>query len=162
MMQPYNYMGTPLVKYFGITHHAVFLDGHFRGYNHIIKVEYITNNNETIHVPILRDNGMTDDMVSGIIWRNISFNVVTPRVEKQKFEKGIVPYLAYFSNKQPQKLPDGKFVFYVKEIDIPQDWEKDFLQKQMAKPWIKAGEYKNDIFLWTKEMEAIFESEMQL
>lgn len=159
--KPYEIVKTPLKKYFGLTHHTIFLDEHFRGYNHIVKVEYVTNNNELIHVPILRDNGMTDDMVSGIIWRNISFNVVTPKIEKQKLEKGIVPYLAYFSNKQPQKLPDGKFVFYVKEIDIPQQWEKDFLKKQMAKPWTKAGEYVGRGFLWTEEMEALFESEMK-
>ena len=33
----------PLKKYFGITEHPVFMDDHFQGYNHIIKVEVLVN-----------------------------------------------------------------------------------------------------------------------
>ena len=37
----------------------------------------------------------------------------------------------------------------VKKIDSPKNWEKDFLNKQIAKPWIDGGyiEWKDNTFV---------------
>ncbi len=79
------------------------------------------------------------------------------------FEKGIVPYLNYFKINNALDLTGGKFVFFVKEIEIPNDWEKDFLKRQMKKSWVKAGEYiptgENMGFSWTDKMIGIFDAE---
>jgi hypothetical protein len=107
---------------------------------------------------------MVDDLVSGAIWCNISFNAISPILAKEKLEKWLPRYFQYFKvNINKEQLPSGKFFIYVKEIETSKDWEKDFLRRQMEKPWIKAGELtqerESNIFTWTEEMEKIFEEE---
>lgn len=157
---PYKESRWFLTKYLGITHHTVFLDSHFEGFNHIFKVTYAANHKEKI-IPIIDDNGMPAEYTSGGIWRDISFNVITQNIEKDKMEKGILPYLKYYINEN--KIVNGEFEFYVKEIEIPNKWEKDFLEKQIAKPWYKVGRCKivNDSvsFSWNSRMSEIFQNE---
>ncbi len=61
------------------------------------------------------------------------------------------------------KYNSDEFNFYVKEIEIPNDWEKDFLHKQMAKPWIKVGTCKivkdSATFYWNDKMQVILKNE---
>lgn len=161
--KPYTFFKSPLVKYFGITHHPVFMDGHFDNYNHIILTVYEGDNGYREVVPLLMDNGMAGELVNGAFWVNYTFRVSSPFFRKELFEPGVVPYLEYFKVKNKKALPEGRFVFYVKEIEIPKDWKYDFLKEQMAKPWVKAGEYmhkgESKGFVWLPNMEEIFENE---
>ncbi|MFT3795389.1 DCC1-like thiol-disulfide oxidoreductase family protein [Flavobacterium sp.] len=151
-----------LRKYFGIGRHAVFLDFHFKGYNHIFKIVYV-NGDQKILVPIVDENGMPSDYVSGSTWRNISFNVVNTVVRQENLETGIKPYLTFFLLDQKLDTQNAHFEFYVKEVEVPTQWEKDFLHKQIAKPWKKAGQC--DIskagthFEWNAMMQQILANE---
>lgn len=157
---PYQNSQWVLKKYLGITSHTVFLNEHFEGFNHIFKITYFVNNKEK-EVPILDNDGMPAEYVSGSIWRNISFNVVTQKIEKEKFEKGILPYLKYYCKDNDISL--GDFNFYVKEIQIPDKWEKDFLIKQIRQPWQKVGKCKivkdSLDFYWNQRMSNILNDE---
>jgi predicted DCC family thiol-disulfide oxidoreductase YuxK len=159
---PYKKTRWMLVKYFGITRHTVFLNSHFEGFNHIFKIVYVDANGRK-NVPILDDNGMPSDYVSGIIWRNISFNVITTTIEREKIQDGILPYLKYYKAKEVTGGSNGKFEFYVKEISIPQNWQKDFLKQQIQKPWVKVGdcflENKSVFFQWNNSMQQILKIE---
>lgn len=162
-MKPYEFFSLPLVKYYGITQHPVFMDGHFGGYNHIIKTEFHTFDGKVFLVPIINENGTAGNYIHGAFWVNYTFRVSAPLLNKIKFESGIIPYLNYFALNKPTLLPKGKYVFYIKEIEIPNDWKKDFLKIQMEKPWIRVGEFEkdgtNNIFTWTEQMQQIFEEE---
>lgn len=151
-----------LVKYFGIGRHGVFLDYHFKGYNHIFKLVY-TDGQKRVLVPILDENGMPADYVSGSIWRNISFNVIGTGIRQKNLESGMVPYLIFFLRDHKFDTRHARFELYVKQIEIPQQWEKDFLRRQMAKPWKPAGNaaLENGAvnYRWTPAMKAIFEQE---
>lgn len=157
---PYEKSKWILSKYFGITNHGVFLDQHFNGFNHILKVVSIKDDKRT-EVPILNENGMPGEYDFGTLWCNISFKVITPNVEKDKIQKGITPYLKYYN--EVNKFASNEFEFYIKEIETPQEWQKDFLKKQIAKPWVKVGNCMiskdSTIFNWNGRMEEIFKKE---
>jgi len=147
----------PLKKYFGITEHPVFMDDHFQGYNHIIKVE-VLKNGKYKNIGLLDENGMVDKHPRGALWVNYTWRVVNPKLEKERLEKGLTKYIAIDRNKE-------QIVHYrisVKEIEIPRNWEKDFLRKQIKKPWEIAGYYTyEEGYNWTTRMNDIFLEEAQ-
>jgi len=157
---PYRNSEWFLKKYLGVTQHTVFLNEHFNGFNHIFKVMYVGDQKEK-RVPILNNDGMPDEYISGGLWRDISFNVITTNIQKGKFQKGIVSYLKYYI--KDNKLSNPKFEFYVKEIETPDKWQKDFFKIQIAKPWIKVGSCEitkdSTAFFWNEKMHAILKSE---
>ncbi|MCE3280307.1 MAG: hypothetical protein K0S44_2498 [Bacteroidetes bacterium] len=125
--------------FMGITNHPVFMDSHFKGYNHILKITY-TDNNKEITLPIINDQGMPGEYVRGAFWVNFTFRVNSPVFRSDKFDKGIKPYLLHWLFKNKKDLSKSyDFKIYVKEIVIPDDWEENFLNKQIAKPWKEGG-----------------------
>jgi len=157
---PYENSKWFLKKYLGVTQHTVFLDEHFKGFNHIFKVVYVGGQKEEI-IPIVNDSGMSSGYNSGSIWCNVSFKVITTNIEKDKIQKGIIPYLKYYINEN--KLKHSEFEFYVKEIETPNEWQKDFLKKQITKPWIKVGNCTiakdSTTFYWNDRMQEILKNE---
>ena len=149
---------------FGIRYHAVFVDGHFRNFNHIVKIQYHTDKGDAL-LPLINDDGMCIGWTSGIIWRNFAFNVLTSRVAKNKIENNVVPYLKFYIGENRLKGNHFQFDFYVKEIDSPHKWEKNFLHRQMAKPWVKAGscflDGKKVSFEWNQTAEDLFKKEAE-
>ena len=158
-------IGLTLKKTIGVARHGVFLDYHFKGYNHIFKIVYVDQNGTKTVLPIIDENGMPGDYTSGVIWRHITFNVVTTHISKIKIENEIVPYLKHYFKAQGINGANADFEFFIKTIDTPVNWEKDFLHRQMAKPWVKVGdchfEQKIALFEWNDTMNALVASEMQ-
>ena len=74
---------------------------------------------------------------------------------------GVRDFTAFWSNKSMKiDLSDAKFLIKVKKIDGLKDWqwEKDFLNKQIAKPWIDGGyvEWKDKKFIsHIKDIESL-------
>ncbi|NMH29523.1 DCC1-like thiol-disulfide oxidoreductase family protein [Flavobacterium silvaticum] len=150
-------------KYLGLTRHTVFLDFHFEGYNHEIKVMYVSQDGKEILVPVINEDGTPGDYSMGPTWRNISFDVISQVLKPAKFETRIKPYLLYFLDEHGINADGAKFRYYIKELDTPKLWEKDFLHKQMEKPWVPAGEStfekKTAVFTWNAHMQQVFENE---
>lgn len=150
-------------KFLGLTHHPVFMyDHHFDGYNHIFKIEAITNNGEKTIVPLLDEDGLVkNSYANGALWVNYTFRINNRNFDLEKFKNGIVPYLKYYQ--KTNNKPIVEYTFYVKKIVTQENWEKDFLKKQIAKPWIKAGTCKivkdSAAFYWNDKMQAILKSE---
>ena len=93
----------------------------------------------------------------------LPFNVITTNLNKDKVEKGIIPYLKFYLEQNNIKVKNNKFDFYIKEIEIPTKWEHNFLRKQMAKPWFKVGSCSlnenSTSFEWNEKMKEILLSE---
>ncbi len=146
----------------GISHHGVFLDGHFNRYNQIIKTEYCSNGTCKI-VPLINDKGMPVELLRGSTWCNFNFGVVTSKINQKIFEKGIIPYLEFYKDHCLLKIHGANhFIFYVKNIEIPKKWQRNFLRKQINKPWEKVGEYSldTDSFNWNNKMKDIYKNEL--
>ena len=158
---PYNSTNYFFKKYFGVTKHDVFLDFHFEDFNHILRVEALTNDNKILDLPIINKNGNPYGINNGVVWRNVSFNMVTPLIEKSKIEVESVRYFSYFQKNNNFKIK--KYRFFIKTIDNPDAWQKDFLKEQMNKPWQEVGEAlveeETFLFKWNEQMEQILVDE---
>ena len=127
-------------RLFGITHHAVFMDGHFDDYNHVIGVTYqepISNNE--IWLPITNEQGMPGKYLLGFNWVRWTFRANGPNVDQDKLAKGIMEFTAFWAHKNDVSLDDATFNVKVKKIRIPEQWEKDYYKKSINAPWIEAG-----------------------
>lgn len=144
-------------KVVGIYKHGLFLDFHFFGIKHAFKVMYVDADGKTL-VPIFDDNGMPSDYLSGGLWTNI-FRVLgdmTPETMRE-----INPFLIHFLHTEKPGSTTGKFEIYMRNTTIPLHWQKDFLHKEMAKPWTKTGECtvsgSTVNFEWNQAMQPFFD-----
>lgn len=160
---PYEKSKRLYQEFFGLTHHPVFMfKNHFEGYKVIFKIESVDICGNKKLVPLLDENGMcTNSYANGCLWVNTTFRVNGPNFEILTYVKGIIPYLKYFKTKN--SIKPIKYIFYAKEIQPREEWQKDFLKNQIAKPWQEVGEavVKKNIFVfkWNEQMEQILVDE---
>jgi hypothetical protein len=124
--------------YFGITNHPVFMDYHFKGYNHIVAVVYKGPNGEEF-LPIVKENGQPGEYQLGPVFINWTFRVNNAIADTTQLSQGILRYTAFWAREKHFNLNDLHFEIRVKKIDEYHNWEKDFLRRQLEKPWLPAG-----------------------
>ncbi len=153
-----------LKNYLGITYHPVFLESHFRDYNHILKITFFDGSKEHL-VPLLNEKGMPGEYLKGEIWSNFTFSVISPLLCKSVMEKGLDPYLKLYLSDKKINASNVDFNFYIKEIETAHHWEKDFLQRQIDKPWKYAGSCKLTGFTfnyyWNDSTKLLFTNEIK-
>ncbi len=135
---------------FGITSHPVFSESiHFKGYKHIVAVVYVDKDGKRTWLPIINQKGMPDKYIYGSNWVNWTFRVNGIHATKETLNAGIQRYSAFWAAKNGVSLMDAHFEIMVKKIDNPNGWERDFLTKQIAKPWVNGGfvDWKNNQFV---------------
>jgi len=125
-------------QYLGITKHALFMDYHFSGYNHIVAVTYKKDGKE-IFLPLIDENGMPGDYISGSTWAKLSFRTNGPYVNQNVLAAGLRDFTAFWAKKNNVSLDNTTFNIKVKKVRVPTGWERDFLKKAMKNPWIEAG-----------------------
>ncbi len=135
-------------EFFGITGHGVFMDAHFEGYNHIIKVIYQDPNGKDRLLPITDEEGNPSEYIRGFNWVKYTFRVNGPKVYRSTLNKGVRDFTAFWAYQNGISLENATFRIEYKKIEEPKEWTKDFLEKQIAKPWLDGGyvEWKNEKF----------------
>lgn len=123
----------------GITAHPVFMDSHFNGYNHIIGVEAETATGNRIWLPIIKKNGFPDTYLYSFNWVKWTFRVDAPKINQEELKQGIRDFAIFWAIKNGHHPDSLKFRIYVKRCEIPLQWERNFLKKQMEKPWKEVG-----------------------
>lgn len=144
--------------------HTVFLNDHFYNYTHIYKVTFINKKNKEELVPLIDNFGMPTNYNISQNWSYFTFGIAYSILEfhtnKSKFENGLMLYIMYYLKER--KIIENKSIFklYIKDIDQPKKWEKNFLRKQIQKPWQDAGicEIENGQanYFWNKKMDSVF------
>ena len=148
-------------KILGSTAHGVFIDGHYIGYNHIIAIVYLDKQGKEIWLPIIDKNGQPSYYNYGTNWRKMSFSTNNGNINMKNLNSGVRDFTAFWAKKSMKlDLSDAKFLIKVKKIDSLKNWEwqKDFLNKQIAKPWIDGGfvEWKDNQFIsHIKDIESL-------
>lgn len=134
-------IGTQTKIFFGITPHNVFVDAHFIGYSHVISIVYIDKKGNEFWLPIIDKNGQPSYYNYGTNWRKMSFDTNGPNIKSNSLDSGVRDFTAFWAQKNNVDLKEAKFLIKVKRLDSLKDWswEKDFLNKQIAKPWIDGG-----------------------
>jgi predicted DCC family thiol-disulfide oxidoreductase YuxK len=129
-------------QFFGITNHPVFMDFHFKGYNHIIRVDYVEGDKHIV-LPIINEKGMASDYIVNFNWVKWTFRVNNAKINQVNLHNGIRDFSAFWLHQEFSKVKLDKayrFKIYCKKIDSPNGFEDDFLNRQIAKPWIEVGE----------------------
>lgn len=125
--------------FFGIANHPVFMDFHFKGYNHIIAI--VNKSDNHVHfLPIINENGQPGSYLQGATYVNWTFRVVSADIDSAKLNSGILRYTAFWAGQHKLPLNDLKFEIVVKKIDDYNDWENNYLRNQIEHPWQLAGE----------------------
>jgi predicted DCC family thiol-disulfide oxidoreductase YuxK len=144
----------------GTTCHPVFTDVvHFNRYNHDIAVVYINSiSRQENWLPIVNKKGMPDWYNYGCNWVNWTFRVNGRNIDQEQLIKGVERYTAFWAYKNNISLNKAKFKIKVKKIDTPNGWEKNYLNKQIAKPWLDGGYVlwqNNKMSTFIKDIESI-------
>lgn len=125
--------------WFGITQHGVFMDWHFYRYNHSIGVVFIDENSHQVWLPLTEEDGKPGDYLIGHNWVKYTFRVNAPTIDQDILTDGLRDFTAFWAHKNGVDLDDARFLIKVKKNEQPTGWEKDFLHRQLANPWIDAG-----------------------
>jgi len=125
-------------RYFGIARHALFMEYHFIGYNHIVAVTHIKDGKE-IFLPLTDPNGMPGGYITGSTWAKLAFRANSPRVDQNRLAAGLRDFTAFWAKKNNVSLDNATFNVRVKKVRIPTDWERDYLKKAMKNPWLDGG-----------------------
>jgi predicted DCC family thiol-disulfide oxidoreductase YuxK len=128
--------------YFGITKHGLFVDSHFRGYNHIIAVTYIDKKGNEVFLPFIDEDGNPGNYLLGPTWAKWTFRLNNPRINMGKMVNGLEQFIAFWAKKNHINLKRGKsrkFNIRVKKIEIVNQWEKGFKKRMENRPWLDGG-----------------------
>lgn len=143
---------------FGITRHAVFMDEHFEDYNHILAVEAAFQDGSTQWLPIINKDGTAGWYDYSFLWVKWTFRVMDNHVDQALLEKGIRDFSTFWTIKNGYELDEVVFNIYVKRVEYPKEWERDFMKRQKMKPWKLVGEgywHGSDFILKIPEIETI-------
>ena len=134
--------------FLGVTSHPVFMDAHFKNYNHIIAIQAVLDNGKEVWLPIIGKKGMPVNYIYSFNWVKWTWRVNNPTINKRNLSKGVRDFTAFWAHKNGYDLNDIRFNLKVKKTEIPRHWEKDFLQKQLNNPWLSGGyvTWKNEKF----------------
>jgi predicted DCC family thiol-disulfide oxidoreductase YuxK len=138
-----NYFAREISKkskvFFGITHHAVFMDAHFSDYNHTVAVIYKAPDGSEIWLPIADPDGTPGDYLLGANWVKWTFRANSPLINQNVLSNSIRDFTAFWAYKRGVNLDNAEFIIKVKKNRDPVAWEYDFLHKQLANPWLDGG-----------------------
>ncbi|MES2762435.1 MAG: DCC1-like thiol-disulfide oxidoreductase family protein [Bacteroidota bacterium] len=124
----------------GITHHSLFMKTHFDEYEHIISVSYCNKKSGLQRLPIMDEHGMPGSYLYGFNWAKWTFRTNSPKIDSVKLSSGIRSFTAFWAQKNNVSLLNDSFIVFVKKVQIPTGWQRDFLRTQLSKStWIDAG-----------------------
>jgi predicted DCC family thiol-disulfide oxidoreductase YuxK len=134
---------------FGVTRHGVFMDEHFDGYNHIVGIEATIHDGSKIWLPIINKNGTAGWYDYSFNWVKWTFRVVDNHIQSRKLDLGIRDFATFWAVNNGHDLQVVKFNIFVRSLEIPTEWEEDFLKKQKAKKWKMIGQayWQGDQFI---------------
>jgi predicted DCC family thiol-disulfide oxidoreductase YuxK len=139
---------TPFSKVFlGITHHGLFTDSHFNGYNHTIAITYKPSAGKEKWLPVFDQDGTPGNYLFGPLWAKWTFRVNAPLVNQKRLTDGVRDFTAFWAYKNHISLKNAVFEIRVKKNIEPKKWEYDFLNKQLKNPWLNGGKV-----VWTDEV----------
>jgi predicted DCC family thiol-disulfide oxidoreductase YuxK len=138
-----------LTRYFGMQEYAIFTDWAYYNYNQVFFIELEEADGKKSPIPIFNTSGMPTNFTTGFIWNRI-FAITKTAKNTEDLEK-YLPYCVLWCQKKLIDTSGGKLHFYKKSIDTPQQWQPDFLRREIKKPWKKLGIYNLDSKKWLKE-----------
>ncbi len=135
-----NSILTLTTTFFGITPHALYLHDHFKGYNHILGITYLDQNNRERWLPFINEQGRIIAPNWGRVhsmWANIA---VTPNIDNDRLHRLLKKVLAFWGIKAGLDLDHTRFIIKLKKIQAPPDWVDNLRNDNLGQPWHDIGE----------------------
>ncbi|MEQ9467092.1 MAG: DCC1-like thiol-disulfide oxidoreductase family protein [Ekhidna sp.] len=134
---------------FGITTHGLFTDNHFNGYNHNITVEAVLEDGRRFWLPFINKDGTVGNWNYSFVWAKWTFRINGPEVIHERLKYGIRDFSTFWAVTNDYDPKEIKFNIYVRPLQIPTKWEKDFLKRQKQTKWEKVGQayWEGDRFI---------------
>ena len=126
-------------SFIGITPHALYLHDHFEGYNHLIAITYLDNQDNEKWLPFVSPEGRLISPNWGRVhsmWANIA---VTPNIDNQRLSKFIMKATAFWGIKSGLDLNTTTFNIKLKKISTPSYWVENLLSSNLKGRWTTIG-----------------------
>ncbi len=123
----------------GITPHALYLDDHFKGYNHLIALTYQDQSGNEKWLPFVNPDGRLAAPNWGRVhsmWANIA---VTPNIDNHRLKKFIMKTTAFWGIKSGLNLDTTTFNIKLKKISAPDNWSPNLLHSNLSGSWSTIG-----------------------
>ena len=122
-----------LFKYYhtllGVGHHDVFVDSHFAGYNHSLKICYEKPDGSLLTLPIISDESMPTGFVTGTLWACYTFRTNGPEFQWKIYKSSSLRFIRVWADENQIPIENQRFKIFVTKVRLPTDWEKDFFEK---------------------------------
>jgi hypothetical protein len=125
--------------YAGICSHGVFLDSHFKDYDHIIAVTWIRPDGSEQWLPLTTANGQVGAYAMGRFWCKWVIRNNGPYMSSELLKSALREVTAFWARKNRVDLADAKFKVLVRKYDPCKGWQPDYLLRQTEKPWTQLG-----------------------
>ncbi|GEO03916.1 hypothetical protein AAE02nite_15800 [Adhaeribacter aerolatus] len=136
LFKPFYYVNQ---KFLGIVSHDIFLDKHFAGYNQILNLSYVAKDNTLVPLPLFTQTGQPGTYSTGRIWTKWAYRVTGAHPEPNSLQTGMAQFSAFWMQQQGLNLKEATFLIRVKKIAVVNNWEKNYLNRQMQQPWRTIG-----------------------
>ena len=128
-------------RFGGFAPHPVYVDVHFREYDHIIAIRQ-PHPHEDDHIPLIDRAGHVGWYNSGRFFVYWSFRADAPQVSQGALRRGIKRYTAFWAGKQGMDLFSQKtsFPLFYKKVNGDFEWKPDVLRQALCDPWLPLTE----------------------
>lgn len=129
-----------LQEILGVGGHAVFVDKHVRGYEHIFAVTYLSENNaDPIWLPLIQESGFPGRYLADRMWSRWTAYVVGANPYPQVLKIEIPRYLRYWCHREQVNCVEGKFYVKMRRVKAPDKWVAGILEQQADSSWDNIG-----------------------
>lgn len=125
--------------FIGITPHALYLHDHFEGYDHLIAITYLDDQNNEKWLPFFTPDGRIASPNWGRVhsmWANIA---VTPNIDNHRLSKFIMKTTAFWGINSGLDLNNTEFIIKMKKISSPSYWVNNLLHSNLSGDWKAIG-----------------------
>ncbi|MGV3587154.1 MAG: HTTM domain-containing protein [Adhaeribacter sp.] len=136
LFKPFYFVNQKLL---GIVSHDIFLDKHFADFDQLINISYLENNGNIRPLPLFTQTGQPGTYSTGRLWTKWAYRVTGANPDKEKLAAGIEQFISFWARQHGINLDSAVFLVQVKKIEKINNWEKDFLNRQLNQPWITVG-----------------------
>jgi hypothetical protein len=126
--------------YAGICSHGVFLDSHFKDYDHIMAVTWVRPDGSEQWLPLTRANGQVGSYAMGRFWCKWVIRNNGPYMTSEQLKTTLRELTAFWARKNRVDLGDARFKVLVRRYDPCNGWQPDYLLRQVEKPWSQIGQ----------------------
>ena len=125
--------------FLGITPHALYLHDHFQGYNRILAIQYLGNDNNYHWLPFVNEQGRITAPNWGRVHSMWANRAVTPNMKQKTLTQALTKITAFWGTKVGLTLNNAYFRILSKPIHSPSQWQFNLRNENLNGPWQTIG-----------------------